>query len=259
MGTDRYAYQSKLRLIDPIPKFWFSISILLVCLFCESIVVSIATVVIMSAVTMKMGGQNFKTIKKFMAMPITFLVIGCLTIVIRPIDIEADAIFSFKLFGKWLWGISPEYVEMGLMVFFKAMGTISAMYFLSLNTPMTDIVMALERLHIPSLFIELMELIYRFIFVLTEQANNIRQAQDSRLGYYGFHRGINSLGVLGSMVFLRALRRGDKVWSSLESRGYTGSLKTLPQIYKTGKKMYLYAVIIIAVQISILAVERRFF
>ena len=40
------------------------------------------------------------------------------------------------------------------------------MYFLSLNTPVTDLTMALERLHVPRLLVELMELIYRFIFVI---------------------------------------------------------------------------------------------
>lgn len=62
------------------------------------------------------------------------------------------------------------------------------MYFLALNTPVTDVTMALERMHVPHLLVELMELIYRFIFVLTETASRIRLAQESRLGYQGLRR-----------------------------------------------------------------------
>ena len=108
------------------------------------------------------------------------------------------------------------------------------MYFLSLNTPVTDLTMALEKLHVPKLLVELMELIYRFIFVLAETAANIRLAQESRLGYQGFRRSVNSLGTLSSMVFLQAWRKGQSIYTALESRGYTGSLTTLAGDYTPG-------------------------
>ncbi|MGE4353865.1 MAG: cobalt ECF transporter T component CbiQ [Oscillospiraceae bacterium] len=257
MGTDRYAYLSRLRRTDPIPKFWLSISALLVCLFCESISVGVFTLVFLSALSVFLGGQRPGVVLRFLKIPVVFLVIGCITIVFRPISGEDGALFSVRLFSRWLWGVTPDYLYMGAMVLFKAMGTISAMYFLSLNTPMTDLIAALERLHMPRLMIELMELIYRFIFVLSEAAERIHTAQESRLGYTGFKHGINSLGVLASMVFLRAWKRGDRVWSALESRGYTGSLKTLPQIYEKGNRLYAFAVGIALLQLAVLLLERR--
>lgn len=256
MGTDRYAYSSKLRMVDPIPKFWFSMAVLFACLFCESISVGIFTLIVMSALSVKLGGQKLGVVIRFLEIPIAFLAIGCLTIVFRPIPEGSVAIMSLRFFGRWTWGITEEYLYMGAMVFLKAMGTISAMYFLSLNTPMTDLVMALERLRVPRLMTELMELIYRFIFVLSDAAERIHTAQDSRLGYVGFKRSVNSLGLLSSMVFLRAWKRGDRVWSALESRGYTGTLKTLPQLYSSGKWMYIAALLITALQIFVMLLER---
>ena len=38
-------------------------------------------------------------------------------------------------------------------LFCKALGAVGAMYFLALNTPMTDVTMALERLHVPHLMV----------------------------------------------------------------------------------------------------------
>ncbi len=59
--------------------------------------------------------------------------------------------------------------------------------------------------------VELMELIYRFIFVLTETASRIRLAQESRLGYVGAAALPVVPGTLASMVFLRAWRKADRV------------------------------------------------
>ena len=256
MGTDRYAYMSRLRMTDPVPKLAFSLAALLVCLFCDSVAVGVYTLALMSVLTVAVAGQRAKTVAHFLKIPVAFLLIGCVTIVFRPIEDGAAALCAVRFFGRWRWGVTEEYLRMGLMVFFKAMGTISGMYFLSLSTPMTDIVMALERLHVPRLMTELMELIYRFIFVLSESAGRIHTAQESRLGYTGVRRSINSLGLLSSVVFMSAWRRGDRVWSALESRGYTGTLRTVPQLYTPGGAMYALACAVCASQIGVLMLER---
>ena len=256
MGTDRYAYISKLRGVDPIPKIALSMAALLVCLFCESIAVGIFTMVVLSAFTVLIGGQKPRVVLHFMKVPLVFLIIGCLTIAIRPIG-EAEALWAFRLLGRWNWGITAENLRLSLLVCGKAMGAVSAMYFLSLNTPMTDLTMALERLHVPKLFVELMELIYRFIFLLAGEAGRIKVAQESRLGYRGFRRSMHSMGELLSTVFVRSLHRGNRVYSALESRGYTGSLTTLPGQYVPGRWLYGLAAATAAGQLLILFAERR--
>lgn len=258
MGTDRYAYLSRLRRTDPIPKLAFSMTALLVCLMSESIAVGGFTLLLMSALTVFLGGQKPKTVLHFLKIPVAFLAIGCLTILFRPVPETAETLLRVRFFSRWTWGVTWEYLHLGATVFLKAMGTIAAMYFLSLNTPMTDLVLALEKLHMPRLFTELMELIYRFIFVLADAAARIRTAQESRLGYADFRRSIDSLGLLSSMVFLRAWKRGDRVWSALESRGYTGSLKTLPQLYEKGGWLYGAAALTALAQIGVLVMERSF-
>ena len=141
-------------------------------------------------------------------------------------------------------------------LFFRALGAVGAMYFLALNTPVTDLTMCLGRLHVPRLLVELMELIYRFIFVLSETAGSIRTAQASRLGYQGLRRSLSSLGTMASLVFLRAWRRADRIYAALESRGYTGSLTTLPGDYAPGRGLYPLALAVAAGQLAVLFAER---
>ena len=244
MGTDRCAYLSRLRRVDPIPKVWFALAALLVCVLSDSLGVGLFTLAALSALNLVLGGQRAGDLLRFLRVPLAFLVIGCLTIAIRPIG-EAEALWAFRLLGRWNWGITAENLRLSLLVCGKAMGAVSAVYFLSMNTPMTDLTLALT------------ELIYRFIFLLAGEAGRIRTAQESRLGYRGFRRSLGSMGELLSTVFVRSLRRGERVFSALESRGYTGTLTTLPGQYVPGRWLYGLAAATAACQLLILLAERR--
>lgn len=233
MGTDRYAYQSRLRRVSPMPKLLLTVVALVICLCCDSVAVGLFTLLLMGVLITALGGLPLRAYLHFLKVPLIFLVIGCLTIVGGAYPAGTEMVAAIPVGGS-LWGFTLDGLWLGGRIFCKALGAVGCMYFLSLNTPVTDLTMALGRLHVPKLLVELMELIYRFIFVLAETAANIRLAQESRLGYQGFRRSVNSLGTLSSMVFLRAWRKGQSIYTALESRGYTGSLTTLAGDYTPG-------------------------
>ena len=93
--------------------------------------------------------------------------------------------------------------------------------------------------------------------VARDTAPSISSAQASRLGYRGFRRSISSLGLPDSMVFLRAWKKGDRIYTALESRGYTGSLVTLAAMYRPGRGLYPLAAIAAAGQLAVFWLERR--
>ena len=75
---------------------------------------------------------------------------------------------------------------------------------------MTDILEVLRKMRLPALLIELMMLIYRFIFLLLETASAIMTAQESRLGKPGLQNKsplIRSNGVCTLCSVDEALRR----------------------------------------------------
>ena len=229
MGTDRYAYQSRLRRISPMPKLLLTGSALVLCLLCDSVTVGLVTLLAMWGLVTALGGLSPRVFLRFLCVPMAFLAIGCVTILINSYPQGAPVLLAVP---------------------------VGAMYFLALNTPVTDVTMALERMHVPHLLVELMELIYRFIFVLTETASRIRLAQESRLGYQGVRRSLSSLGTLASMVFLRAWRKADRVYTALESRGYSGSLVTLSGGYARGAWLYPLTAAVAAVQLAAWYLER---
>ena len=255
MGTDRWAYRSRLRRVDPLPKLVFSLAVLAVCLCCGSWPVGLATALAMGALTAGLGGLPVRVYLHFMKIPMAFLAVGCATMLVRAYPAGTPLIAALPLGGR-LWGFDGAALAGAGQVFCTALGCVGAMYFLALSTPVTDLTLCLGRLHVPRLLVELMELIYRFIFVLSDTAASIRTAQASRLGYRGVGRSLNSLGLLASQVFLRAWKRADRLYAALESRGYTGSLNTLPGDYAPGQGLYPLALAVAAGQLAILFVER---
>lgn len=135
--------------------------------------------------------------------------------------------------GSWYFGITGESLHQFGQVFLQCLAAVSCLYFLSATTPMTELFTALRRLHLPAFLVEMMELVYRYIFVLMESASQIRNAQECRLGYGSLKTSFYSMGQLVSNLFLRAYRQADRTYTAMESRGYTDEVRTLGLTYET--------------------------
>ena len=129
------------------------------------------------------------------------------------------------------------------------------MYFLALNTPVTDLTMCLGRLHVPRLLVELMELNLPLYLRALRDGGEHPHRPASRLGYQGLRRSLSSLGTMASLVFLRAWRRADRIYAALESPGLCrqshhpagglcagpGALTPWPRRWRRGQLAVLFA------------------
>ena len=124
-----------------------------------------------------------------------------------------------------------------------AMASVSCLYFLTLTTPMTDILMVLKRIHCPYLIIELMMLIYRFIFVLLDIAYQLRISQICRLGNKDRRTSWESIGGLMAVLLVRAMSRANDLYDAMESRCYNGVISVLEETSSATRKdvMALFA------------------
>lgn len=235
---DDYAYKSKLLKVDPKGKLIFSIATLSICLLMNSPSVGILTMITMGFVSIIYSGISVSKYLKLLSIPLLFLVIGTITVMINRFNIGHTIMIGITL-GGYQYGVDKTSLFNGITLITKALGAVSAMYFLSLNTPMIELFEFLRGTKIPNLLVTLMELIYRFIFIIWEEAANMRIAQASRLGNANFKTAVRSTGELISMLFIRAYNRADRVYMSLESRGYSGEVTFLKEEYKSAKKLYI--------------------
>ena len=245
--TDKYAYNSKLAKKDPFPKVIFTFTMLGLCLFMNSVYVSIFLLIISAGfIILSNPAINFKKYIKFMAVPFSFLLMGIL-----PVLIVIDSNALFFIIKKYNVGISADSISLSINLFFRAISAVSITYFLALSTPMVYFFECLSKLRLPEVFVSLMELIYRYIFILIDEAASMYKAQQLRFGYINFRTGIRSISELAAMLFIRSYKRADISYQALLSRGYNGNINTINNEYESGRVFYIYLILFIICSILI--------
>jgi cobalt/nickel transport system permease protein len=121
-------------------------------------------------------------------------------------------------------------------------GVISAII-LSSSTSAREILRGLERLHLPSLMVQIASFMLRYVNVVNDEMERMKVARASR----GFEAtGVKHWRVLATAagaLFIRSYERGERVHLAMLSRGYNG---TLPQdeLVKLEKQVWLTASIL---------------
>jgi len=90
------------------------------------------------------------------------------------------------------------------------------------TTPITDLLRSLETLHVPRVLILVIQFLYRYLFVISEQAQHMRLAAASRRGLR-FRAAAGALGVL----FARSWERADGIYRAMLARGFSGRFPAL--------------------------------
>ncbi|MDO4556325.1 MAG: cobalt ECF transporter T component CbiQ, partial [Lachnospiraceae bacterium] len=177
---DKLCYYSRLRYINAGEKFAFATITLLFCVISRSILMALLVLAVNGILTVKKGKIPFSRYWHLMTIPMVFLFLSTLAILLNFSHTPFDA-FAIPL-GRWYLTASYASLYEGCQLILTALASVSCLYFLSLNTPITDILEVLKKLHCPDLIIELMLLIYRFIFILMDVSSAISTSQDARLG-----------------------------------------------------------------------------
>ncbi len=252
---ETFSYGLPIARKNPSAKMWASIIPLLLCIGFSSLLVSIVTFIWISVLIFYYTEITWISYWKLLMLPVGFLLISTVTIVFNQWDGTSRLIWGIALKSK-IYGIDELSLSFGLNLILRALAAVNCMYFLALTTPMQDILAVLQRLRVPKLVLNLMELIYRYIFVLLEEAERMRKAQASRLGYQGFKRSVRSFGELLGQVFLRSYLRADKIYGALLARGFDGEINFFASDYESGKKLILTTSLLTLILLVVGIVER---
>lgn len=231
---DTLCYHSNLREKNAGVKFAFAVLTLFICVWNRSIVIATITFVTAGFLTVCVGGIPAARYIRLLSIPFFFLLLSTFTIVINLSKIPLSG-YAIPV-GNFYLTAGQDTLFFAAQLFCTALGAVSCLYFLSLSTPMTDLIAVLKRLHYPSLLIELMLLIYRFLFILAELAASISTAQKARLGNRNFRTAFSSFGSLLSVLFIRAVQRSGRLYDAMESRCYDGTIRVLHRQYPISRK-----------------------
>ncbi len=201
---DEYAYRSGLAKYSAGGKFFFTVTVLILCLTFHSPAVSLFIILSMAALLVGPGRLSPGIWLHMLFLPFLFIFFSGIALYFTAYDIRQV-----------------------LSVSLQALGAVSSFFFLTLSTPVSEIVEVLSKCHVPKLFIELMYLIYRFIFVLTDVWNSMHTAAEARLGYVDFKTSCKTFGALAGNLFVLSMRKANIYYDAMEARCYTGNLRFL--------------------------------
>ena len=149
--------------------------------------------------------------------------------------VRSGAIFLHLPIFSWEWIIYVDGLQRGLELALRIIGGMSALLFFSLTTPLPALMRAARFFRCPAMLVELTMIIYRYLFLLLEEGQRIRNAQVARLGYAGFRSGLSSSGVLGGMLILRTYDRAERNMVAMRSRGYQGVMPEMAPVKMIGR------------------------
>ena len=256
IAIDKLCYNSRLRYENAGEKSAFAVITLCICVMSRSIAVAGVVLAVTGILTVKKGGVPVFRYLKFLTIPLAFLLLSTLAILFH-IKREPLDLFAIPL-GGWYLTAGTDSFFYAVQLVFTALAAVSCLYFLSFTTPMPDILEVLRKLHCPKLLIEMMLLIYRFIFILLDTASAISTSQDCRLGNRNYRTALRSFGMLGSVLMIRAVNRSNRLYDAMETRCYDGTIRVLSESHPPKRKV---VALIIGFELLLFAFAlwRRFF
>ena len=104
--------------------------------------------------------------------------------------------------------------------------TVSAALLLVATTSFPGVCHALRRLGCPPIFVSQLLFLYRYLFVLAEEAMRIVRAWDMR-AFAGRGRGMTVFASLVGVLLIRTLDRAERIYQAMLCRGFAGDIPRL--------------------------------
>jgi cobalt/nickel transport system permease protein len=171
------------------------------------------------------GGLKVHHYIRILALPVSFLMIGGIALLFE-VSFEPTGVLNFQVFGFW-FSISAKSQAYTALIVSRAFGAVSCLCLLSVTTPMPYIIGVLRQVRCPELIIDLMYLIYRYVFILLSLHHEMRDAVKSRLGFRDYQTSLRATGKIYSNLLVRSYLFASKNFDAMESRCYDTGIRFL--------------------------------
>jgi cobalt/nickel transport system permease protein len=139
---------------------------------------------------------------------------------------RATVVLPFSLTFAGLCWISGEPRRAALLVEKSYLSALAALLLVA-TTPLPQLLRGLDNLGVPGFLLMVAQFLYRYLFVITEQAHRMRLAGLCRGGFTGGGRGFRAAaGALG-VLFARSYERAESIHRAMVSRGFQGHFQLL--------------------------------
>ena len=157
---------------------------------------------------------------------IPFILIALPTVFTKP----GAPLFELDLALFALTG-TQEGLDFFISVLLKSWTSVTAAVVLTATTPPLRLLEALRSIRIPAVLVAIVMLMYRYLFVLVEEAQSMMRARAARSAAIGPKSGgslvwrAKSAGGMAGSLFIRTLDRSERIYMAMVARGYDGTIR----------------------------------
>lgn len=222
LKIDEVAYHNPLAKKNPFIKCSLGMGCLVLAISIQSYRLLLFILLLMTILILGVARINFKFYLKLLSIPTGFLILSISMILITVSQNSIEFEKAVYFLGYYI-GYTKETLNTALYLLIRCFACINCMYFMTLTVGMNQQIKVLKRLHIPHEIIELIILMYRFIFIFIEEVEQIKLAQEMRFGYRGIKKSYHSMGMLIKLLMKRMISRYKKLCIVLEMKLYNGT------------------------------------
>lgn len=153
-----------------------------------------------------------------------------------PFTRAGQEIWGTEILG-WHLGITDAGLTLFVAVVVKAWLSVTISGLLVATTPFPNLLRALHWLRVPAVLVSTISFMYRYLFVLVDEAQRLQTARESRSAGSGGTVAWRAR-VLGGMVgslFIRSYERSERIYAAMLSRGYAGEIRVLSTLQWQGR------------------------
>ncbi len=136
--------------------------------------------------------------------------------------------------GPWTLTVTDAGVIRFASILARSLLAVLIAILLTATTPFPDLLHAFRHLHLPRTLVSILAFMYRYLFVLSDEATRLMRARQARSARLPARSGGGNLlwqgkvaGGMAGQLFLRSLERGERVHQAMLARGYRGHIYTL--------------------------------
>jgi cobalt/nickel transport system permease protein len=174
--------------------------------------------------------------------------------------------------GPWTLSVSGPGLARFASIALKSWISVQVAIVLAASTPFPELLGAMRAVRLPRLLVAVFGLMWRYLFVLADEALRLMRARDARSGLpagvasragdgrVGGGRVGGSLAwraqVAGGMagnLFLRSFERGERIYAAMAARGYDGEVRALrsPALRPGERRLLVAGLLVLAALLAL--------
>jgi len=245
-----------LQKVDPRAKIFGMLALLVAAAFLHNIAVLLA----MYAGTVVVAGLSGLPLGFFIKRVWLFIPIFTLIVVLpATLSIVTPGDIALEL---WTWqgepqGLTVQGLTSAGLVVSRVAVSISLVVLLTLTTPWTKLLAALRSIGVPRVFILVIGMAYRFIFLLLGSVTDMYESRKSRtVGAQQHDRTARAfVGASAGALFGKAHHLSEEVHQAMVARGYRGDARTIQGFLLTSSDL-IFGVLVVAASAAALGGDR---